>query len=48
MVIGSVVRLIVVCGVSLAAGLIGSLAVTDSGFSSWHAAIEKPGFMPPS
>jgi benzodiazapine receptor len=45
--IRSVVRLVVACGVSLAAGAIGSLAVTDPGFSSWYTAIEKPGFTPP-
>ncbi len=46
--VGSVVRLIVACSVSLAAGGIGSLVVTDPGFTSWYAAIQKPGFMPPS
>ncbi len=46
--VGSVIRLVVACGVSLAAGAIGSLAVTGQGFSSWYAAIEKPGFTPPS
>jgi benzodiazapine receptor len=46
--VGSVVRLVVAYGVSLAAGVIGSPAVTNSGFSSWYAAIEKPGFTPPS
>ena len=48
MAIGSTVRLVIACGVSLAAGAIGSLAVTGQGFSSWYAAIEKPGFTPPS
>ena len=48
MAVGSVVRLMVACGVSLAAGAIGSLAVTDPGFSTWYASIEKPGFTPPS
>jgi len=47
MTVGSVVRLLVACGLSLAAGAIGSLAVTDPGFSSWYAALEKPGFTPP-
>jgi tryptophan-rich sensory protein len=41
------VRLVVARGVSLAAGGIGSLAVTDPGFSSWYATIAKPGFTPP-
>lgn len=48
MAIGNIVRLIAACGVSLSAGLIGSLAVTGGGFTSWYAAIEKPGFTPPS
>ena len=48
MAVGNVVRLVAACGVSLSAGLIGSLAVTDRGFMSWYAAIEKPGFTPPS
>ncbi len=48
MAVGSVVRLLVACGVSLAAGVIGSLAVGGQGFSSWYAAIQKPGFTPPS
>jgi len=47
MAVGSVVRLVVACGVSLAAGAIGSLAVGGQGFSSWYATIEKPGFTPP-
>jgi tryptophan-rich sensory protein len=47
MTIGGFVRLVVACGVSLAAGVIGSLAVTGQGFSSWYAAIQKPGFTPP-
>jgi benzodiazapine receptor len=46
--VASVIRLIVACGVSLAAGAIGSLAVTDPGFNSWYAELQKPGFMPPS
>jgi benzodiazapine receptor len=45
--VGSVIRLIAACGVSLAAGAIGSLAVRDPGFSSWYAALQKPGFTPP-
>jgi benzodiazapine receptor len=46
--VASVIRLIVACGVSLAAGAIGSLAVVDPGFNSWYTALQKPGFMPPS
>ncbi len=46
--VGSVARLVVACGVSLAAGVIGSLVVGGQGFSSWYAAIEKPCFTPPS
>jgi benzodiazapine receptor len=44
---GSVARLVVACVVSLSAGAIGSLSVTDHGFTSWYAAIEKPAFTPP-
>ena len=44
---GNIVRLVVACGVSLSAGVVGSLVVTDPGFSSWYAAIAKPAFTPP-
>jgi benzodiazapine receptor len=47
MAIGSIVRLVIACGVSLAAGAMGSLAVGGQGFSSWYGAIQKPGFTPP-
>jgi benzodiazapine receptor len=47
MAVGNVLRLAVACSVSLSAGLIGSLAVTREGFSSWYTAIAKPGFTPP-
>ncbi|MGE5294984.1 MAG: TspO/MBR family protein [Solirubrobacterales bacterium] len=43
----SVVRLLTACGVSLAAGLIGSFATMGEGFNSWYSTIEKPGFTPP-
>lgn len=42
-----IVRLIVACAVSLAAGLVGSLA-SAGGFTSWYATIEKPFFTPPN
>lgn len=42
-----ILRLIVACAVSLAAGVIGTVAVGDGGFQSWYAAIEKPFFTPP-
>jgi benzodiazapine receptor len=48
MAVGNVARLIVACGVSSSVGVIGSLVVTDRGFLSWYAAIEKPAFTPPS
>ena len=44
----SVVRLLVACGISLAAGLIGSFATMGEGFNSWYSTIEKPGFTPPN
>jgi benzodiazapine receptor len=44
----SVVRLLVACGISLAAGLIGSFATMGEGFNMWYSAIEKPGFTPPN
>jgi len=44
--IGSIVRLIVACGVSLSAGLIGSLVVAGN-FTTWYSTIEKPAFTPP-
>ena len=46
--VGSVVRLVVACVVSLVAGALGSLAVGGQGFSSWYATIQKPGFTPPA
>ena len=45
--VGSIIRLVVACGVSLAAGVAGSLAVGGQGFTSWYATIQKPGFTPP-
>jgi benzodiazapine receptor len=47
MTVGSVVRLVVACGVSLAAGAIGSFAVGAQGFRPWYEAIAKPVFTPP-
>lgn len=44
----SIVRLVVACGVSLSAGLIGALVVTGDGFSAWYSTIQKPSFTPPS
>jgi translocator protein len=44
----SVVRLLVACGVSLAAGLIGSFATMGESFNAWYSTIEKPGFTPPN
>jgi benzodiazapine receptor len=44
--IGSIVRLIVACGISLSAGLIGSVVVADS-LNTWYSTIEKPAFTPP-
>jgi len=44
----SVVRLLVACGISLAAGLIGSFATMGEGFNSWYSTIEKPAFTPPN
>jgi benzodiazapine receptor len=44
----SVVRLLVACGVSLAAGLIGSFATIGEGFNVWYSIIEKPTFTPPN
>jgi translocator protein len=44
----SVARLLVTCGVSLAAGLIGSFTAMGQGFSSWYATIDKPSFTPPN
>jgi tryptophan-rich sensory protein len=46
--VGSILRLVVACTVSLSAGLIGSLAVADGDFTSWYSTIEKPSFTPPS
>jgi tryptophan-rich sensory protein len=45
--IRSIIRLVVACGVSLAAGLIGSFAVNGGGFAGWYSTIEKPFFTPP-
>jgi len=44
----SVLRLLVACGVSLAAGLIGSFTAMGEGFDSWYSTIEKPSFTPPN
>ncbi len=44
----SIVRVIVACGVSLSAGLIGSLAVGGGGFAAWYSMIQKPSFTPPN
>lgn len=44
----NVVRLVVACGVSLAAGLIGSFTTMGGGFDSWYSTIDKPSFTPPS
>ncbi len=44
----SIVRLTVACGVSLSAGLVGSLVVTGDGFTAWYAMIQKPSFTPPN
>ena len=46
--VGSIVRLILACAVSLSAGLAGSLFVTGGGYASWYAALEKPSFTPPN
>ena len=40
-------RLIVACGVSLSAGVVGSLAMTLEGFRPWYTSIDKPVFTPP-
>ncbi|HSV99408.1 MAG TPA: TspO/MBR family protein [Sedimentisphaerales bacterium] len=40
-------QLIAACGVSLGAGVIGSLASGPAGFQTWYAAIRKPSFTPP-
>jgi benzodiazapine receptor len=42
-----ILRLVVACGVSLSAGLIGSGAMAEGGFRSWYSLIEKPAFTPP-
>ena len=44
----SIVRLIAACGVSLSAGLVGSLAVGGGGFAAWYSTIQKPFFTPPN
>ena len=44
----NIARLIAACGVSLGAGLIGSLAAVGDGFNSWYSTIEKPTFTPPN
>jgi benzodiazapine receptor len=44
----AVVRLIVACAVSLAAGGIGSLVMVHGDWGAWYAAIEKPPFTPPN
>ena len=44
----SVARLLVACGISLAAGLIGSFTTMGEGFNLWYATIEKPSFTPPN
>jgi tryptophan-rich sensory protein len=43
----NVLQLIAACGVSLGAGVIGSLASGPAGFQTWYAAIRKPSFTPP-
>lgn len=43
-----IAKLVAACGVSLAAGAVGSLTVGVGGFRPWYAAIEKPAFTPPS
>jgi len=43
-----ILRLVAACGVSLAAGAIGSLAAGPAGFAAWYSAIHKPSFTPPS
>ena len=43
-----IVRLMIACGVSLAAGVVGTFTVADGGFASWYSTIEKPSFTPPS
>jgi benzodiazapine receptor len=42
------VRLVVAWGVSLSAGLIGSLVVSRGDFRTWYPALAKPAFTPPS
>ena len=42
-----VIRLIVACGASLCAGLVGSLVMVDEGFRPWYSSLEKPAFTPP-
>jgi translocator protein len=44
----NIARLIAACGVSLGAGLIGSLTAVGDGFNSWYSTIEKPAFTPPN
>jgi benzodiazapine receptor len=44
--VSSIIRLVVACGISLSAGLIGSVVVADS-FNTWYSTIEKPPFTPP-
>jgi tryptophan-rich sensory protein len=44
----SVARLLVACGVSMAAGFIGSFTAMGDGFTVWYSTIEKPGFTPPN
>lgn len=43
----SIIRLIVACGLSLSAGLIGSLIVAGN-FRTWYSTIRRPAFTPPS
>jgi benzodiazapine receptor len=44
----NVVRLIVACGVSLGAGLTGSLVMIGGRAPSWYATLAKPSFTPPN
>ncbi len=44
---GAAVRLVVACGVSLSAGLIGSLAMFNGDFETWYPTLVKPAFTPP-
>jgi tryptophan-rich sensory protein len=48
MVAKNVIRLLVACGVSLGAGLVGSLVMIGGGSRSWYAALAKPSFTPPN